>query len=99
MRSSLIWLFVLIGSLPAAAQTTAAQLTGRITDASGSVVPGATVKATNTATQVSRGTVSNELGDYTIPLLEPGVYRIAVESTMKVYVITKRSAICSRCPP
>ena len=61
------------------AQTTAAQLTGRITDPSGAVVQGATIKATNEATEVSRETGSNESGNYTVPLLEPGVYRITVQ--------------------
>jgi hypothetical protein len=72
---------MLVATLPASAQTTAAQITGRITDPSGAVVEGVAVTAVNANTTVSRKTVSNELGDYTVPLLEPGTYNLSVRKT------------------
>jgi hypothetical protein len=56
-----------------------AQITGRVTDATGAVVPGATVTVTNVATGAERRVVTNETGYYTVPLLPPGEYRIALE--------------------
>lgn len=55
-------------------------LLGRITDPSGAVIPGATVKARNTATNVTLETSSNESGNYQIPFVTPGDYSLSVES-------------------
>src|SRR5215831_2324462 len=52
---------------------------GRITDSSGAAIPGATVTATNTATSVSRETITNELGIYSLLSLQPGTYNVKVE--------------------
>lgn len=73
-------LMLLAGSLIgtcAFAQT--AQVTGRVTDSSGAVVPDAIVKVINVATAVDRTTATNESGYYTVPLLPPGKYRMTVE--------------------
>jgi hypothetical protein len=50
-----------------------------VTDAAGGVLPGVTVTALNTATGLSRNTVSNPVGHYDIPLLPPGVYSVSSE--------------------
>ena len=72
VQSLMVWTVAILAWPSAApAQTTAAQFTGRIIDPSGGVVQGAGVKATNEATGMSRETASNELGNYTVPLLEP----------------------------
>ena len=55
-----------------------AQLTGRVTDGAGAIVPGVQVVATNLNTGVSREGLSNDEGYYTIPLLPPGEYRLSV---------------------
>jgi carboxypeptidase family protein len=60
-------------------QATAARITGCITDSSGAAIPGARIVVTNTGTGAVREVSSNEPGNYTVPLLEPGVYVIAVE--------------------
>ena len=59
---------------------TSAQLTVRITDPSGAVIPGAAVTVTNTDTGTSRETMSSMEGYCTVPLLEPGRYRVDVVS-------------------
>jgi Carboxypeptidase regulatory-like domain len=61
------------------AQIGTGTVTGFVTDASGSVVPGALVTATNVRTSGSRHTVSSTAGVYTLVGLPPGVYRVDVE--------------------
>lgn len=71
-------LAALLAAVPSAAQTTAAQITGRITDPTGAVVPGARIGVTNNNTGIERSTVSNAEGYYTVPQIDPGQYRIEV---------------------
>jgi len=53
-------------------------LSGIVSDPTGSVVPGATVKATSESTGAVRTVVTGSNGRYLIPLLPPGTYRIEV---------------------
>src|SRR5437879_6125229 len=57
-----------------------AQLTGTITDQTGSVVPGTKVVATNIDTGVARATVANDQGNYLVTALLPGSYRVTTEA-------------------
>src|SRR6476660_3979050 len=70
---------LLVGSTitctPGWAQATA-QITGNIRDASGAVLPGVEVKATQTETGITRTTISNETGSYVLPNLPLGPYRL-----------------------
>jgi len=75
----------------ASAQTTAGQINGKINDPSGAAILGASVTATNMATGVSRQTASNELGNYTVPLLEPGMYKVTVQK--EGFRLTERAGI------
>ena len=61
------------------AQTGAASLTGIVSDSSGGAVPGATVTATNQATNVAYTATSNEAGTYEITSLPLGVYVVKAE--------------------
>src|SRR5204863_6241512 len=77
-------LLVLLGLLsPAAvlAQTGAASLTGIVSDQSGGAIPGATVTATNQATNVDYTAISNEAGNYTITAVPVGTYVVKAELT------------------
>ena len=56
-----------------------AQISGRVTDATGATVPGAEISTTNGATGAVRQAKSNDLGLYTISLLPPGLYHVTVE--------------------
>jgi len=60
----------------ALAQTFGASLLGNVTDASGAAVPGATIVAINTATNVKTETRSDGTGRYVITPLQPGVYTL-----------------------
>jgi len=51
---------------------------GTVTDNTGAVVANANVEITNTATGVSQKTLTNAAGDYTVPYLNPAVYRVTV---------------------
>ena len=64
-------------SLWAQSQNTA-QIQGTVLDASGSAVPGAQVKATNTDTSLVRTVESGTAGDYVFANLPVGPYRIEV---------------------
>ena len=54
------------------------QLTGSVSDASQAAVPGAEVTATGIGTGLERKTTTNQQGDYTLPFLPPGEYRVTV---------------------
>ena len=58
------------------AQGPTASVVGRITDASGAVVPGALVKITNASTNLTNSAVSNQAGDYTLLYLPPGTWSL-----------------------
>ncbi len=53
---------------------------GVVTDDSGAVIPGASVAVINDATGVGAETSTNEVGFYTAPGLNPGVYTVTVDS-------------------
>ncbi|MEZ5367448.1 MAG: carboxypeptidase-like regulatory domain-containing protein, partial [Bryobacterales bacterium] len=53
-------------------------LSGVVTDSSGAAIPGAQVSASNLETGAERTVETNEQGLYTIPLLPPGLYQVAV---------------------
>ena len=56
-----------------------AELNGRITDSSGSVLPGVKLAVTNSATGAVRDASTNDLGYYTVPRLQPGAYSLKAE--------------------
>jgi Carboxypeptidase regulatory-like domain/TonB dependent receptor len=59
-------------------QASTGQITGTVRDASGLAVPAAEVKATQTATGVSRTVTTGAQGDYTLANLPIGPYQIEV---------------------
>jgi hypothetical protein len=61
---------------PSFAQSDTARIEGTVTDVSGAVVPGATVTAINTETNVRTDAVSSDSGSYTIPALRVGAYTV-----------------------
>jgi hypothetical protein len=58
------------------AQETTATLQGTVTDASGAVLPGVTVRVTNLATNTSRETRTDAAGSYSIPFIPAGDYTL-----------------------
>ena len=64
----------------AQAQLTNGDVIGTVTDTSGAVIPGAKVTLTNTGTNIAASTTTNDTGDYTFNLLNPGQYTLTVEA-------------------
>ena len=62
------------------AQVTTADVNGTVTDASGAILPAATVTIRNLDTQEVRTTHSSESGSFTFTLLNPGNYEVSVVS-------------------
>jgi Carboxypeptidase regulatory-like domain/TonB dependent receptor-like, beta-barrel len=85
IKNSLSFAFALIlfcvGVLQANAQEFRASVAGQITDASGAVLPGATITARNVATNATYRTTSGEDGEYVLRNLDPGTYAFSVEKT------------------
>src|SRR5262245_56975444 len=59
------------------AQVINATLSGTVTDATGALIPGVEIMATQTETGVVSTAVTNESGTYQFPSLQPGPYRVA----------------------
>src|SRR5688572_24502062 len=52
------------------------QVSGRVTDTTGAVLPGVEVKLTRTDTGIVRDALTNEAGAYSFPSLNPGPFRL-----------------------
>jgi hypothetical protein len=61
------------------AQSTNASLTGFVDDPSKAVIPQVSITAINTQTGVKSSTTTNRSGQYVLPNLVPGTYRIEVD--------------------
>ncbi len=69
---------ILLGSIAAMAQSTFGTILGTVRDASGAVVAKGAVAVDNTGTDAHRATLSDAMGDYSVPNLEPGMYKITM---------------------
>ena len=77
LRALLVGVLVLVlASVTSWAQLSTAQLSGRVTDESGAVLPGVTVTATQTDTGLTRSLTTDENGMYVLPNLPTGPYRL-----------------------
>src|SRR5437868_8253220 len=61
------------------AQTSNATLGGTVSDASGALIPGVSVTATNTATGIVTTVLTNESGVYQFASLQTGNYKVTAE--------------------
>src|SRR5688500_5443253 len=78
LTAALLWAVAF--ALPAAAQSNKGTITGTVTDPNGAVVKDAKVTVTNVADGQTREATSSDDGTYSIPALDPGVYRVTVEA-------------------
>ena len=69
---------LLLLALPASGQISTAQLSGKVTDTSNAVLPGATVTVTQTDTGAVRSVVTDSDGSYLVSNLSPGPYRLEI---------------------
>jgi hypothetical protein len=72
--------FLLCGAL-CGAQQNSAELSGRIVDASGALIPGADVTVVQPSTGLMRTTRTNGAGLYTVTQLPPGTYTLTISHT------------------
>jgi hypothetical protein len=72
---------VLVLSGSALAQAVRGTLLGNINDAQGAAIPGVTVVAVETQTNISRSVVTNQDGHYVFANMKDGLYRVEAELT------------------
>lgn len=65
----------------ASAQRITGSIEGRVSDASGAILPGVEITVTNDSTQQVRTTITNETGLYNVPLLPSGAYSVRASLT------------------
>jgi hypothetical protein len=70
----------LLGAAGVRAQTSAGAITGDVTDASGAVLPGATIVVVNTDTDVKTTVTANSAGVYTARFLPIGHYKVSISA-------------------
>jgi hypothetical protein len=78
---ALITFAILASVLYLCGQTYQGRILGTITDSSGAVVAGAKVTVTKTSTGISRTLITNGVGEYVAPDLDPGSYVVSIEAT------------------
>ncbi|MEO8735001.1 MAG: TonB-dependent receptor [Edaphobacter sp.] len=66
---------------PVRAQETRATLSGTVTDASGGVLPNATLQLNNVNTGTSTSATTNASGQYRFLFIDPGTYRLTVDAS------------------
>ena len=71
--------FVLAGAW-LCAQTPSATVVGRVTDATGAVIPNAQVQIVNLDTNIQQQATSNAAGEYTAPYIQPGRYSLEAKA-------------------
>lgn len=81
LRQGIVYLVIVCATLEAGqrigtAQTTTGSIYGALQDASGAVIPGATVVATNLATGETTAVQTNNSGEYVFPSLKPGTFGV-----------------------
>jgi outer membrane receptor protein involved in Fe transport len=80
LLSSMLCL-ALAATLPVAAQTTTAELSGTVTDPSGAAIGKVKVTAANTGTGLTHEALTDDSGAYLITQLPPGAYNLSAEAT------------------
>jgi hypothetical protein len=73
------FLLLLVPAMCVFAQTSNATLGGTVSDASGALIPGVTVTATNTRTGIVTTVLSNEAGAYQFASLQTGTYKVSAD--------------------
>src|ERR1700692_3628126 len=72
-------LILSLAAMPGRAQTFRGTILGTVTDATGAVIPGATVTIRNVNTGLVRTTETQADGSYRVPELPIGTYNVTVE--------------------
>src|SRR5436190_21932547 len=70
---------MLVPAPPLTAQVTTATLFGIVRDTTGAIVPGASITATNEGTGITRTSVTDDGGEFTLAALPAGAYTLRIE--------------------
>ena len=81
LRASLLVIVTFCFVSTVRAQSTFGTILGTVHDASGAVVPGATIVATNKGTNAQRTVTSNGSGDFTFSNIDVGVYSLTIAAS------------------
>lgn len=73
-------MLTLLFAVAAFAQTTAS-IKGTVTDPSGAAVAGAKVTVSSPSQAIERTTTTNASGEYEVPALPPGIYKVKIEQS------------------
>src|SRR5215468_8521291 len=86
----LVFALLALAPLTASAQTaTTTTVSGTVTDSTGAVIAGATVKLTDMATNAERAVTTNSEGQYSFYAVNPGLLRVTVNAKgFKTKVVT-----------
>src|SRR5450631_1979829 len=71
---------VLAVSVPVFSQTTTGRILGTVSDQSGANVAGAAVVVTDVQRGATRAVATDDSGNYAVPQLQPGVYKVRAEA-------------------
>jgi len=89
MKLRLLVAFVVLSTAMLVGQTFRGTILGTVTDPSGAVVAGATVKVRNVATGLERTTATSADGSYAVPELPIGTYSVTVaQAGFQTFVVT-----------
>ena len=97
MRVWCSWLMVALMSVAISGEawalggSTASSIIGTVSDASGAVIPGATVVVKSNSTGTEFNATTNEQGGFTIPAVDPGTYTVTF--TLPGFSTIKREGI------
>ena len=89
-RAAVIGLVFCLGGAGSSLSQTTGTIQGTVTDASGSVLPGATVEARSESLQGVRSATTGGRGDYRLPSLPPGSY--TVKATLSGFTSVEKTA-------
>ncbi|MBT9333072.1 TonB-dependent receptor [Paracidobacterium acidisoli] len=77
-RWACLMLLAVAGTGTLLAQNTTGSIVGHVTDTTGAAIPSAQVTVTNQETSETRTLATTPAGDFTVPLLKPGTYKVTV---------------------
>ncbi len=80
---------LLMSAIPVSAQSASGDILGTVTDSSGSIISGASVRIENVGTHQVRDFMTKNSGEYVFSSLQPGTYEVTVTSpTFKTFRAT-----------
>src|ERR1700686_4519198 len=96
-RLFVLFLLVLAFVVTTNAQTFRGAINGTVSDPSGASVPGATVKATETATNIDHTTVTSSEGQFSFQDLPLGLYTVSVTASgFPTYTVDKVEVVAGQ---